>query len=290
MMNDRLRNVIEPHNKLNGKNRESKISLILASLPVAIVIIVFLFCLVVSGGSTSENDMGAVWWIFVVSIWIMTPVTIIMNILSVYYGVKGLREKHTKYAWVGITIVLIELIIAILIYGVTTLSNLSEEKALQQEITQLKEEIINYETYADLSEFGLGVYKLKNEGDKYLWDITKSEDTVIDYDGVKMVFESYFNRKDKLGFDNAWGNSNEGKNVQYDVYYHEDTYIIVTPLWDEPGSLYYWGFIYLCKDINEGADLFDIGILDPNIIDNLEVLPKRTYTRKDLIDLLGKDF
>lgn len=289
-MNDELNNVIDSHKKSNSKNKDSIISLILAASPVAIVLIVFLFCLIVSGGNNSENDMGAVWWIFVVLIWIMIPVTIIANILSIFYGVKGLREKNTKFAWVGITIILLELILAILIYGITTLGNLPEERAKKQEILQLKEEINNYETYADLSEFGLGVYKLKKEGDKYLWDVTKPEDTVIDYDGVKMVFENYYNRKDKFGFDNAWGNSNEGKNVQYDVYFHDDTYIIVTPLWDEPGTLYYWGFIYLCKNISNDVDLFDIGILDPNVIDKFEALPKKTYSRKDLTDLLGKNF
>ncbi len=157
-----------------------------------------------------------------------------------------------------------------------------------QEILKLQEEISYYETYADLTKFGFGIYKLKNKGDKYLWDITKPEDYVSEYDGVDMVYEHHYNRKDDESWDNTWENSNEGKDVLYDVYFYEGTYIIVTPLWDQPGNLYYWGYIYLCKDIQKDSDLFDIGILDPKLVENFRELPVQKISRKELSEKLGK--
>lgn len=234
---------VDMSDEKNRKGGYSIASFILSAFPIAILLIGFLFCLIVSGGGVSDNDGGVIWWVFVVLIWIMAPVTIIANIVSVILGVKGLKIKNTVFAWAGIIVVLIEIFVVILIYGIVTLVNMPEENARKQEILQLQKEISNYETYADLTSFGLGLYKLKNEGDEYLWDITKPEDTVINYEGVEMVYEGYNNRKDDEGFDNAWGNSNEGKDVEYDVYFYNNTYIIVTPLWDKPGTLYYWGYI-----------------------------------------------
>lgn len=158
------------------------------------------------------------------------------------------------------------------------------------EIKQLQEEISAYETYADLTPFGLGIYKLKSEGDKNLWDITKPEDYVIEYDGVDIVYENHINRREEQNWDNDWSNSNKGKDVLYDVYFYEGTYIIVTPLWEKPGTLYYWGYIYLCKDIARDVDLFDIGILDPKVVENLSELPGEKLSRKELSEKLGKEF
>lgn len=269
----------------NRKSGWSIASFILSAFPIAILLMGFLFCLIASG-----MGLGAIWWLFIALIWIMVPVTIIANIVSVILGVKGLKIKKTIFAWAGIIVVLIEIIAVILIYGIVTLVNMPEENARKQEILQLQKEISNYETYTDLTSFGLGLYKLKNEGDEYLWDITKPEDTVINYEGVEMVYKGYNNRKDHEGFDNAWGNSNEGKDVEYDVYFYDNTYIIVTPLWDKPGTLYYWGYIYLCKDINKNVDLFDVGILDPKVVEKLHELPGEKYSRKKLTEKLGKTF
>ena len=176
------------------------------------------------------------------------------------------------------------------LWGINEIIDIPSNIARNQEIAQLQEEISNYETYADLTPFGLGIYKLKNEGNRYLWDITKPEDHVIEYEGVAMVYEHHFNRRDEESWDNSWGNSNAGKDILYDVYFYEDTYIIVTPLWEKPGTLYYWGYIYLCKDIAKDADLFDIGILDPKVVEEFHELPGEKLSRKELSEKLGKTF
>ncbi len=173
--------------------------------------------------------------------------------------------------------------------GIIEMVNLPAEIAKNQEILKLREEILNCETYADLTPFGLGIYKLQNEGDRYLWDITKPDDYVNYYDG-DMVYEYHINRKDDESWDNTWGNSNKGKDVLYDVYFYEGTYIIVTPLWEKPGALYYWGYVYLCKDIDKDVDLFDVGILDPKVVEKLRELPGEKISRKDLAAKLGKTF
>ena len=58
----------------------SKVSLVLSVVPISILLIVFLFCLVVSGGNVSENDMGAVWWLMVVTIHILRAYPIIISL------------------------------------------------------------------------------------------------------------------------------------------------------------------------------------------------------------------
>lgn len=172
--------------------------------------------------------------------------------------------------------------------GIMKIANLPAEIEKKQEILQTQEEISNLETYADLTPFGLGIYKLRNEGDKYLWDITKPEDHVIDYDGISMVYDSLINRRYDKTWDNSYDNSNKGKDVLYDVLFYNGTYIIITPLWDKPGTLYYWGYIYLCKDISKDADLFELGITDPKIVEKLKELPVEKLSRKELAEKLGK--
>ncbi|MCL2050040.1 MAG: DUF2027 domain-containing protein [Defluviitaleaceae bacterium] len=168
--------------------------------------------------------------------------------------------------------------------------NIPIDNARKQEISQLREEILNLETYVDLTPFGLGIYKLRNEGDGILWDITTIPSTVGSLDGVELVFGHEINRKDDETWDNAWGNSNKGKDVLYDIVFYDDTYIIITPLWDNHGALYYWGYVYLCKEIKAGADLFSAGILDPDIVYKLRELPREQISRLELAEKLGKEF
>lgn len=173
-------------------------------------------------------------------------------------------------------------------FGITEIANIPAKNAEKQVVLQFQKEISNSETFTDLTPFGLGVYKLRNKGDKYLWDITKPEATAITYDGVKMVYDNLINRKDDETWDNTWGNSNKGKDVQYDVLFYKETYIIITPLWDKPGTLHYWGSIYLCKNLDKDSDLFEMGILDPKVVDKLRELPGQKLSRKELSEKLGK--
>lgn len=203
---------------------------------------------------------------------------------------NGVKNQKTVFSWAGISIVILEILAILTIVGIVTAINLPATIARNQEISQAREEIINYETYADLTPFGLGVYKLRCEGDKHLWDVTKPSKTVIFYDGAEMVFDVCYNRKDEASWDNWWGNSNKGQDVTYDVIFYEDTYIIIPPVWDQRGTLYYWGIIYLCKDLNENADLFDIGISDKKVFDKLRELPGEKYSRLELSEKLGKEY
>lgn len=276
--------------KAGFKNRDSMVSLILAIVPIIIILSGFLFCLILSGGQTSDNDMGAVWWLFIALLGVMIPTTLVANIIAIVFGIKGIRKQKTLLAWAGIIIVIFEASAITLTAGVAAIRGYVENRGRNQEILQMQDAIKNYETYADLTPFGLGLYKLQYEGDKHLWDITKPEDYVIEFEGVEMVFEHHYNRKDEESWDNDWKNSNKGKDVTYDVYFYEDTYLIVTPLWDEPGTLYYWGYVYLCKDISENADLFNIGIHDPKLVENFKMLPVVKMSRKELSEKLGKAF
>ncbi len=172
--------------------------------------------------------------------------------------------------------------------ALNSIKNIPAQNAYKNEITMLQNEIKTYETYADLTSLGLGHYKLQHEGAPHLWDITKPEKTVITYDGVMMVYEHLFNRNDEESWDNAWNNSNVGKDVEYDVFFYEGTYLIVTPLWDKPGVLYYRGYIYICKELSPNCDLFDIGITDLQMIEKILQLPGEKMSRAELSELLGK--
>lgn len=175
------------------------------------------------------------------------------------------------------------------LFGIIEIINIPANSAIKREITQVKSKIAESEIYADLTPFGLGLYKL-NEDNKFLWDITKPKEYIGKYDGVDMVYEYSVNSKEDDAWDNTWGNSNVGKDVAYDVILYEDTYIIITPLWEKPGSRYYWGYIYLCKNIDKDSDLFEIGILDPLVVKKLRELPGERIYRKELAEKLGKAY
>ena len=174
--------------------------------------------------------------------------------------------------------------------GITEIINMPAKNAIKREILKFQEEVLGYETYADLTPFGLGIYKLHQKGDIYLWDVTKPKDHVIHSNGFYLVFEHHLNRKNNESWDDSWGNSNRGKDVMYDVFYYNGTYLIVTPIWERHGTLYYWGYIYLCKEIDENADLFDIGILDPDVVESLKELPGEKLSRKELAEKLNKAY
>ena len=112
-------NKLSIDNVFEGNNRKSvysKVSFVLSAAPIAILLIGFIFCLVVSGGRVSDNDRGAVWWLFIAMIWMLVPVAIITNILSVIFGVIGLKGKKTVFAWGGIIIVSLEVLVVLVLY------------------------------------------------------------------------------------------------------------------------------------------------------------------------------
>lgn len=171
--------------------------------------------------------------------------------------------------------------------GIAEIKEMPAKHAEKQEILKFKDEVMNFETYADLTPFGLGLYKQQNKGDKYLWDVTQPSNFATVIDGFYTVYEREYNRRDDEGWDDYWDHSNKGKDVTYDVLLYEGTYIIVAPLWDNPGR---WGLVYLCKDIDKDADLFDIEVKDTKTLENLKELATESFSRRELSEKLGKAY
>ena len=110
-------NAIKNNNEISGY---SIASFILSAAPIAILLIIFLFCLLISvvvpgGGSV-------IWWLLIGTIAILGPASIITNILSIIFGVIGLRNsKRTVFAWGGIIFVFLDVLVALVIFGVLLL-------------------------------------------------------------------------------------------------------------------------------------------------------------------------
>ena len=136
---------------MDGNIRKSylRASFVLAAVPLAVLICVFVFCLVLSGGHSSDNDEGAIWWLLIGAAGIFVPVAIVTGILSVIFGVKGLkgikglrengefkgvqglygtyrpqwlyepyerRGSETVFAWAGIAIVALEILAGLIVW------------------------------------------------------------------------------------------------------------------------------------------------------------------------------
>ena len=100
----------------NKKSGYSKASFILSVVPLAFLLLVFIISFIISGGGASDNDRGAIWWLFIAAIFIFIPAAAIANILSVIFGIKGLKNKKTVFAWAGIAIVALELLAVLLLF------------------------------------------------------------------------------------------------------------------------------------------------------------------------------
>jgi len=91
-------------------------SFVLSTGPLAVLLIVFVFCLLVS---LVIPDAGSViWWLLIAALPILVPVAVITNMLSIIFGVKGLKGKKTAFAWAGIIIVSIEVLAGLVIWGI----------------------------------------------------------------------------------------------------------------------------------------------------------------------------
>lgn len=287
MNHDNEPSAVDVSKNSGRKNGYSIASFILSATPPVILTIGYLFCLIFSGGGVSDNDGGAIWWLFVILIWILVPVAIITNILSLIFGAIGIKANKTVFAWSGITIVALEILAVLLFSGITTVANIPTKYAENQEKLQMQEVISKSETYADLTQFGLGIYKLQEGGNSFLgnpflWDITQ-EGLGGTFGDIEMVFD--YCRNLKSG--ETWDDSNRGKDVLYDVKLYEGTYIIIIPepqyIYDEP--IFY---INICKDLNLNVDLFQVVIYDQEVIEKLHELPGEKLSRQELIEKLGK--
>lgn len=112
-------NKLNTDNIFKHNNRKSGFSIasfVLPLIPITILLIGFLFCFIISEGSISDNDGGAVWWLFLAMIFILVPVTIITDILSIIFGIIGVKSKKTVFGWVGIIIASLEFLAVLLIW------------------------------------------------------------------------------------------------------------------------------------------------------------------------------
>ena len=87
-----------------------KISFILAIAPIAVLFMGFLFCLIGSGGGNSDNDGGAIWWLFVCLIWVLIPTTLVTSVSSIYLGIKALKENKLLFTRLAIAISSLQLL------------------------------------------------------------------------------------------------------------------------------------------------------------------------------------
>lgn len=131
-----------------------------------------------------------------------------------------IMQKHIKY----IEKMLLKLLVIILIWGLTfmpfTIQILSLPR-LPIEMYQTRKEIRSYDTYLDLSEFSLGVYKGPDR-DRYIYDITRPKKDYGKVNFVMQVYEKAYNR-DSLR-DSFFGGE---KYNMYDTYFYNDFYIVV---------------------------------------------------------------
>ena len=107
----------EPAEKNNGTrerpNSFTIASFVLAISPLVILLAGYLICLILSGGRTSDNDAGAIWWVFVVLVMILVPVTLISDIVSAGLGIMGIKRqkgRKTLFSFMGIIIVGLEIL------------------------------------------------------------------------------------------------------------------------------------------------------------------------------------
>ena len=77
------------------------------ALYLSLVIVgVFLLCFIMSGGSTSEADDGAVWWLVIIYCW-MAELPIM--IASIIFGIKGLKDENKLPSYASFVINLIKI-------------------------------------------------------------------------------------------------------------------------------------------------------------------------------------
>jgi hypothetical protein len=83
-----------------------------------IPIIVFLYCLIESGGSGDESGAGAVWWLmFIYCISLGVPVFVI----SVVFAALGINSKKKKLAIISLAITLMPVVLIIVLAIITTI-------------------------------------------------------------------------------------------------------------------------------------------------------------------------
>ena len=90
-------------------NNEGKKSLYLCFVPIAI----FLIGYIQSGGSFSEGDGGASWWLYIPLLLAVLPITMF---ISIYLGIKGLKGNKKIISYISFFINALEIIFVIIMF------------------------------------------------------------------------------------------------------------------------------------------------------------------------------
>ncbi len=90
-------------------NEKGKKSLYLCFVPI----VIFLIGYIHSGGSFSEGDGGAVWWLYFPLLLAVSPITMFV---SIYLGIKGLKGNKKILSYISLLINAIEIIFVITVF------------------------------------------------------------------------------------------------------------------------------------------------------------------------------
>lgn len=91
------------------KKQNRKVWSILSIVATVIPIMLWIYCLVVSGGSTSENGSGAIWWLMIMYYW---SLGIPLAVISIAFGIIGLK---TSLRWLSVISLSLKVIMIIAI-------------------------------------------------------------------------------------------------------------------------------------------------------------------------------
>jgi hypothetical protein len=175
---------------------------------------------------------------------------------------------------VGYGILTVPLVIVIAYFAMTAFDTLS--------IRAHNRNILNYETFADLSDVGLGIYKIEGNSrvlsrtgyDIILWDITEHHDFGYPVRGVTYI--PHFNS----ALENAFIEEHLLMDVEkeFDIFFHNGVH-----LFGREG-----GNMYMSRELRSGSPVFDLWWYpDEEIIDRLRyVAHHETKTGQELVDIL----
>jgi hypothetical protein len=82
--------------------QDRKVWSTLSIVATIIPIVLWVYCLIVSGGSISENGPGAVWWLMIMYYW---SLGIPLVVISIAFGIVGLK---TSLRWLSIVSLLLK--------------------------------------------------------------------------------------------------------------------------------------------------------------------------------------
>ena len=100
-----------------GNKIWSILSFITSIIPIAL----FIYCLIISGGSLNEGSSGAIWWIMVIYYW---TAGIPLAIAAIFFGIKGLDTSWRRLAIVSLSVKAIVIAAICLLFTIAAFANM----------------------------------------------------------------------------------------------------------------------------------------------------------------------